>query len=107
MPIWCARGACLAHPQRVRCASSLLAVRIWLSRGACMVRVWLARGARAMRVWLTHGARAMRVWLAYGAPAVRVWLTRGLLTWLLEFEPPDLQDFPTFILGFHRCKAYP
>ena len=80
----------------VQCAFGLLAVRIWL---AC--------GARTVRVWFACGACAMRVWLAHGACAVRVWLTRDLLTWLLEFEPPNLQDFPTFILGFHGCKAYP
>ena len=41
------------------------------------------------------------------AHVVHVWLARGLLTWLLEFEPSNLQDFPAFILGFHGCKAYP
>ena len=77
-------------------------VRVW----PLAVHIWLACGARAVRIWLARGAHEVRVWLARGAHAVRVWLARDLLTWLLEFEPPNLQDFTAFILGSHGCKAY-
>ena len=77
-------------------------VRVW----PLAVHIWLACGARAVRIWLARGAHEVRVWLACGAHAVRVWLARDLLTWLLEFEPPNLQDFTAFILGSHGCKAY-
>ena len=93
MPIWYAHGACLARPQ---CAS-----------GPLTVRILLARGARAVCVWLACGARPTRSRCASCSPVVRVRPARDLLTWLLEFEPPNLQDFPAFILGFHGCKAYP
>ena len=103
---------------RVRCPSGAHAVHVWLAcgarvvpiwcaRGACLVRPWCARSARLARPWCSSGPLAVRVWLVHSAHAVCVWLAYGLLTWLLEFEPPNLQDFPAFLLGFHGCKAYP
>ncbi|RVW73862.1 hypothetical protein CK203_059900 [Vitis vinifera] len=61
------------------------------------VRTRSPSGAHAMHVWSARDAHlahpTVRVWLAHGARVACVWLAHDLLTWLLEFEPPNLQDF--------------
>ena len=82
-------------------------VHVWLARSVRAVRIWLTSCALAVRVWLACGAHLAHLWCTSGPHTVRVWLAHGLLTWLLKFEPPNLQDFLAFILVSHGCKAYP
>ena len=69
IPVWCARGACLACPQcahdarlaRSRCASSSPMVHAWCASGSPAVRIWPARCARLAHPWCARGVRLARL----------------------------------------------
>ena len=71
IPIWCARGACLA---RSRCVSGLLVVRIWLTR----VRGRCASGSPVVRARCASNSPTVRARYASDSPLVHARWASGL-----------------------------